>query len=404
LKTLIELFDECQLENIIAALSFEPQKIVFVGFSETMKEPPIENLKKFFKMRGLNVKIECELVGRYNFDGICESLNRIIDRCDDCCFDLTGGKELVLVAMGAVSEARNVPMIQFDIKKKKLVRVKNAQTVAEPKKIALPIEQSVVLNGGSIVDKSNGQKWKLDDEFVADVKTMWSIAKKDCTNWNKYITRFESIESAGQYSEPELKVFASVKELKKKGCYEVIEQKFFAELIKAGLITDYSISGDFVTFGYKNEQIRACTQLAGVVLELYTYITANEIRKENPNYATSIDMSVRVDWDGIIHESGDSVSDTRNEIDVVMMRGIVPVFISCKNGEVDKTALYELYTVAECFGGEYAKKVIITTRISASPVKRNHIIQRARDMGIQIIYDSHRMTEKQFKEAMSTRI
>ena len=34
--TLIELFDSCQIENVIAALRFKPQKIVFVGFKEVM--------------------------------------------------------------------------------------------------------------------------------------------------------------------------------------------------------------------------------------------------------------------------------------------------------------------------------------------------------------------------------
>ena len=38
MKTLIELFDVCQIENVIAALSFVPEKIVFVGFKETMTE------------------------------------------------------------------------------------------------------------------------------------------------------------------------------------------------------------------------------------------------------------------------------------------------------------------------------------------------------------------------------
>ena len=43
--------------------------------------------------------------------------------------------------------------------------------------------------------------------------------------------------------------------------------------------------------------------------------------------------------------------ETKNEIDVMLMRGVVPVFVSCKNGAVKMDELYKLDTVAQRFGG-----------------------------------------------------
>ena len=50
----------------------------------------------------------------------------------------------------------------------------------------------------------------------------------------------------------------------------------------------------------------------------------------------------------------------KNEIDVIALEGYTPIFISCKNGNVDKMAFYELDTVAKRFGGKYVKKEFST--------------------------------------------
>jgi len=42
-----------------------------------------------------------------------------------------------------------------------------------------------------------------------------------------------------------------------------------------------------------------------------------------------------------------------------MTRGMVPFFVSCKNGNVDVNEIYKLHTVSTRFGGKYAKKILI---------------------------------------------
>ena len=78
------------------------------------------------------------------------------------------------------------------------------------------------------------------------------------------------------------------------------------------------------------------------------------------------------------------MSDTENESDGVMMRGMVPVFISCKNGYIDREELYKLNVVANRFGGKYAKKVLFATSLDDSDYSQ-FLRQRAKDMGIKVI-------------------
>ena len=69
-----------------------------------------------------------------------------------------------------------------------------------------------------------------------------------------------------------------------------------------------------------------------------------------------------------------------NEIDVLLLRGYVLTFVSCKGGAADQMALYELDAVASRFGGKYAVKELVT----ASAVEMHHR-QRAEEMNISVI-------------------
>ena len=69
-----------------------------------------------------------------------------------------------------------------------------------------------------------------------------------------------------------------------------------------------------------------------------------------------------------------------NEIDVLCLRDYVLTFISCKAGDPDQMALYELDTVASRFGGKYARRELVT----AGDVEYHHA-QRAEEMDITVV-------------------
>ena len=90
---------------------------------------------------------------------------------------------------------------------------------------------------------------------------------------------------------------------------------------------------------------------------------------------------------------------TRNEIDVMLMKGLVPIFISCKNGHVSMEELYKLNTVAERFGRRYSKKVLISSTLEKSK-NSEYIRARAEDMGIRIIDDVDNMSRDRLSRAI----
>ena len=89
---------------------------------------------------------------------------------------------------------------------------------------------------------------------------------------------------------------------------------------------------------------------------------------------------------------------TLHEIDVILMKGMIPVFVSCKNGNVEEDELYKLDTVASRFGGTYAKKVLIATKLGKKPGGVEHFKQRARDMKIHLIDGVHEFDDARFQK------
>ena len=121
----------------------------------------------------------------------------------------------------------------------------------------------------------------------------------------------------------------------------------------------------------KNNMIRDCLLDAGCLLELHTYY-----ERRNTGKYSDCRVGVHIDWDGIINSYE---VDVENEIDVMLLEGKTPIFISCKNGKVNQMALYELDAVAGRFGGKYVKKELAATQqISQGYVKR------AEEMSIKI--------------------
>ncbi len=399
MKTLIELFDECQLNNIVAGLAFKPEKIIFVGYKKVMNKQRTMSLQKFFAVKGIKTELCFEIVPRFDYEYTVNKLNEIIDENRDCCFDLTGGKELVLTAMGEVSALRDVPILQFDVNSGKLVRVKNCSDITEPTKTFMSIEESVCLNGGGVIKSTEDFVWNFDEDFKQDLEVMRRISTQNVRLWNRQTTVLGKIdEICEDFSS--LRISVDLETMKRRKEDTFIDTDFIDELKAQGLILEYIQKGNIVTLRYKNEQVKRCLSKAGNILELYANMLLREIAKEQTGFYDDIEMGVIVDWDGV---TGSSV-ETRNEIDLMLMRDLIPVFISCKNGEVHKEALYELETMAQHFGGEYAKKILLTNYISTDYDSREYIISRARDMGIELIDDAYKLSRRDLKEILYKKV
>ncbi len=168
-------------------------------------------------------------------------------------------------------------------------------------------------------------------------------------------------------------------------------------LAACGVIENFENSEKKLFFTYKSRQIRALLVKAGTVLELVTYLAAKNATNKSGRYIyNDARTGVVLDWDGKIHADNPSYPDTENEIDVLLVRGMIPVFLSCKNGTTDENELYKLAAVAEHFGTKFARKALIATDLQKNYTSLARFTDRAREMGITVIDGVHKMTESEF--------
>ena len=104
----------------------------------------------------------------------------------------------------------------------------------------------------------------------------------------------------------------------------------------------------------------------------------------------------------------DDVDGTRNEIDCMATSGVIPVFISCKNGNIETDELYKLDTVADRFGHEYARTALASTTFFDpdhpsydGDTATANLKNRADDMGIRMLSNLHQVSEERFAKMLA---
>lgn len=363
-----------------------------------------ENIRNFFKKCTVSTEIEFIKVKKYDYTNILDTLIYVVENNEEPVFDLTGGRELVLAAMGEVSARYNIPLIQYNVYDGRLVRVKNTAEISEPIRPRLDINGSVMLNGGAVVKPEEDDTVRnLTKGMKNDISKLWNICCENPQEWNRQTSTFSRLEMFTDEND-KLRVTVNLSRYTKSDAETLFNPRVIERLIRYGLLSDFSKMKNLVTYRYKNQDVKKCILKAGNILELYTYMVACDIREANMEDIDDVDVSVCVDWDGEIHKKYSNVADIRNEIDVMLMRRLIPVFISCKNGEVHKEALYELDTVAKHYGGSIAKKILVATYVDNDENSRNFIIKRAQEMGITVIDSTDKMSREKFYERLEAAV
>lgn len=402
--TYIEFFDKVSIENICACLTDTPSRVIFIGADSRVMNRYIENYKRIFNDRGHSIEFICKTSPRNNLDKAVSLLTEIVETYDDCVFDIKGGEKIFVLALGIVYERckhKNIRIHRVNINNNVVNDCdKNGKTVIKAAP-CLSVEENIRIYGGDvryggITSEAATYVWKVTSEFEDDIEKLWSVCKYNPKGWNIQIGAFDAIGKARRGGGDSLTVTADMRGNHGFNMNPGIVKK----LLKAGLLTSFYQDKNTVTVSYKNSQVKKCLTKAGQALEMKIYLTAKNLKDENGNYIyCDAQNGVVIDWDG---DGAESKYDTENEIDVMLMHGIVPVFISCKNGRVSIDELYKLNTVAERFGGKYAKKVLVVSSLEMSGDVANHLVQRAADMKITVIDNVARMSDSELSEKLAT--
>lgn len=389
--TIIEFFDTNHVENVVSALTCNPDKVILVGNNAKRIDRYISIYKKITADRGLKTEFVSQNVNKNSLEDIIETLTEIVETNDDCIFDLEGGEEFLLVGTGYVAGKYpdRVRLHSFNIRNNTMLDCDTDGEVAQEFPIEISVEENVKIYAGQIIEKpEDGEEWFFFDDFKEDVYILWEICKEDPKAWNRFCAHL--IEHAtsrifgNSFVLDPMTAGANWRTLANK-----LEHSTLKRLNNVGIINNLRIGEDGIHFEFKNDQIKRCMLKSGQVLELYITIIVKSLTERigKPLY-NDVQCNVVLDWDNPDIET-DKYKDytTKNEIDILLMKGIVPVFISCKNGIAGINELYKLNTVAERFGGKYAKKVLLISDHKSNTNTPEQVLARAEDMNITVIPD-----------------
>ena len=175
------------------------------------------------------------------------------------------------------------------------------------------------------------------------------------------------------------------------------------------MIRDYGQDTKRVHFRFKSDSIKHIVTKTGNILELHVY----EVASRNPKIFTDEIIGAMIDWNGDKTEDEkieyknqyekymNATYDTINEIDVILMRSCVPIFISCKSGKASSNSLHELETVTKRFGGKYACKALaMAMPCDSSSSGTSFFKQRAKEMHIWVIDNIYNLTDEEVLEKL----
>ena len=406
--TIVEFFDIASLENICSTLLCQPDKVVLIGHSNRILKHTVALYTDIARSKGIDTEFSCVKISKNNLDAIVDKLEEIaLTNPDDCIFDLTGGDDLYLVAVGIIMERYRgrVQCHRFNFTRDKLCDCDSDGYVLDVESLKLSVEDIVAIHDGKIVNEGDGDfytyPWDFNDDFVKDVKNMWEICCKNPKLWNVQMSTISAIlerfdmpsELEVSFNQLEAETLLCEKHLKY-GCIPWI----LSDLQKKKLISALYI-GEDVYFEFKNEQVKKCLSIAGQILELYVAVTLLSAKDEDgePLY-NDVKVGTVIKWG---HAEFDDIP-TLNEVDVIAMKGAIPVFISCKNGFFDVNELYKLNTVANKFGHKYAKKVLVVTELDKLGNMADYLLARMEDMEITCVGDVDQMSGVELERIMAS--
>ena len=117
MNTLIELYDERAIENILAPDMFRPRRIVYLCPGEIAQDRTRqETLAAFFRRRGWEPELIFVETSLFKADRILRQLFTIGERFPDCAIDVTGGSDAALFAAGMFAAKKGVPAFTYSRK------------------------------------------------------------------------------------------------------------------------------------------------------------------------------------------------------------------------------------------------------------------------------------------------
>lgn len=428
-----EFLDDEAIENVVTCLNYQMDKVIFFGEKELIDEKKKE--LTYFLTECCGVGKEARLskeeavqfmeVSPTDLDDVIDKIKSAIlterENGSQIFIDITGGEGLTLLAFGIIAKEMEAAMHLYDIETGELREYSSSEERklsknGKPCKVEWNIDTFAKMQGGEVNKKRNKSHKALHSEDdMKDIEELWKLLLEYKAYWNNFtgilaqlqnperklntawdeqgLTFEGSTEAVENVIEKHRGFIASIEE---SNCRKSALEQFntiMEACKKKGFLEEFSYTKYQYRYKYKNDFILNSLTESGCVLEQHVY--AKVCKQEG---VTDCRVGVHINWNipdeeeteqqkkgkkSYRYATNAQETEVLNEVDVLALKGYIPVFISCKATKIanlKQDTLYELDTVAKRFGGKYAKKVLALVEKWEDGGHRN----RAEEMEIEV--------------------
>ncbi len=392
-KVLVELYDEDMSENLISLSLREYERVIYVFFKECGPNNRRRSLLQSVIRRRRGIGTDFWEVKERSVDAAYSTLCALLRGEAHYCIDLTGGDELFIAAVGMLIKERSSrkanaegESVSFSVHSCSIpARREDLHFGRFPdagdKPAAFTFEDIITLNGGKMLEEGSAEPGTSPEALRKEIIQLWHALRDMPAEWNRFCS-ISYVEGTLPDENGEISRRFS------KSDDAVISERVMQRLSKRGFIERYRIEGSELRYVLSGKaHTRNLYLMAGTVLEMFTALAAADT-----GLFRECHTEVLLDYDGVVTGKP---ADPVNELDVTLMYGIIPVFISCKNTAVTKEFLYEIRTMTDHFGGKYAVAMIVSSKETPEPVR-----ERAKEMNVALVDNVQDLTLTEFRAAI----
>lgn len=367
--TLVELFCQETLKNVITALAFRPERLVMLVDTGAQYSDAYENTIRALRARIPELMISYFEADCNDPDCIAEALDALYAKYPDGVFDFTGGRELLLLGAFAFARRHDAPMVHIDLPRKRLMNLNRCEELEGSFTMPeLTLADHLNMNGAFFDGVGHVL---MEKEQEPAVRAFCQQVMRNQTRWRKQCNYFQAAASGLEG----LHVDAPVTFVAANRSRVTCDVDYLYQLQDIGFLQNVQRQNGRVQFDFVNETFRSYLTDVGVWLELYTYLLLRDTGLFKEIY-----MSVKVGWG----DQADEYKGTAyNELDVVACNGLETIFISCKTSTPEPGDFNEIQVYAKKFGGSFGKAVLCTSNELGHGFVGMHT--RAKDLGAAII-------------------
>ena len=270
MKTLIELYDERPLENVMSTEIFRPERTVYICHRDIDGKEK-KALADYFAHRGVKAQLEFAAADMYSSKDVYNSLKAAVERHSDCALDVSGGTDNALFAAGQLSAEKGLPVFTYSRRQNRYYDIANAPYAH---KLDCPINYNVedffLMAGGSM------REGRVDnavlDRYLDYIDPFFQIYLAYRSDWGSFVNYIQRVSPVPKGEPVRLEIEGEYTVKGEHGRRISANEQLLGEMERIGFLEGLRIErGRKVSFRFMDAQVRTWLRDVPSVLELYVY-------------------------------------------------------------------------------------------------------------------------------------